>query len=356
MSEQEYISYFRQEIDAMSGYAPGEQPKDFDKVIKLNTNECPYPPAPGVKKVLEEFEPVKLRLYPDPVSQDLREEFAAMTGYKAENIMTGNGSDDLLTIITRCFTDKEKPLVCFDPSYSLYPTLAKLQGAECIKIALTEDFEIPEDVLDQAKKGNLFFIARPNAPTGNLLCKDKMHHICRNFKGIVVIDEAYADFSEDNCMDFVKTYSNVIVTRTFSKSRSLAGLRFSFAVAHPKIIEGMMKMKDSYNVSMLTQKVALASLLDKEYFADTVRKICQNRSLLADGLKALGFEINPSQANFLFVKPPVCAEKYFNGLKKHNILVRYFPQERTKDHVRITVGSEEEIARLLEVTRLLIAE
>ncbi|MBO5723293.1 MAG: histidinol-phosphate transaminase, partial [Lentisphaeria bacterium] len=319
MSEQEYISYFRQEIDAMSGYAPGEQPKDFDEVIKLNTNECPYPPAPGVKKVLEDFDPFKLRLYPDPVSQDLRKEFGAMNGYSADHIMTGNGSDDLLTIITRCFTDREKALVCFDPSYSLYPTLAKLQGAECIRIPLTENFDIPENVLDLAQKGNLFFIARPNAPTGNLLSKDAMHHICRNFKGIVVIDEAYADFSEDNCMDFVKLYSNVIITRTFSKSRSLAGLRFSFAVAHPKIIDGMMKMKDSYNVSMLTQKVAMASLKDNDYFTSTVRKVCRNREILAESLHALGFEINPSQANFLFAKPPVNAENYFNGLKKHNI-------------------------------------
>ncbi|MBO5960123.1 MAG: aminotransferase class I/II-fold pyridoxal phosphate-dependent enzyme, partial [Lentisphaeria bacterium] len=250
-NEKPYVSYFRPAIDAMLGYTPGEQPKGTD-VLKLNTNESPYPPAPGVRKMLADFDYERLRLYPDPMATEVRSEIAALFGLTYENVIAGNGSDDILNIAIRCFCDAERPVAFLDPSYSLYPTLAKLQGAEFIRIPLTENFDIPENVLDLAQKGNLFFIARPNAPTGNLLSKDAMHHICRNFKGIVVIDEAYADFSEDNCMDFVKLYSNVIITRTFSKSRSLAGLRFSFAVAHPKIMDGMMKMKDSYNVSMLT--------------------------------------------------------------------------------------------------------
>ena len=344
-----YTSYFRPGIDAMEGYTPGEQPKTMD-IIKLNTNESPFPPAPGVKQALLDFETVRLRRYPDPVSSVLREEIAAMNGYGPENIITGNGSDDLLTILTRCFTDENRAMACFDPSYSLYPTLAKLQGAPCIKIALTEDFDIPDDVLEQAKGANLFFIARPNAPTGNLFAKEKMERICAGFRGIVVIDEAYADFSRDNCMDFVKKYSNTVISRTFSKSRSLAGLRFAFAVAHPNIIEGMMKMKDSYNVSMLTQTLALASLRDGPYFEKCVGQIKTNRTTLAAGLRALGFEILPSETNFLFVKPPISAKKYFQDLKSANIVVRYFPMERTRCFVRITVGSEAENSALLAAT------
>ena len=344
-----YISYFRPGIDAMEGYAPGEQPKTGN-IVKLNTNESPFPPSPGVKQALLEFDTARLRRYPDPVSSLLREEISAMNGYEPENIITGNGSDDLLTILTRCFTDENRAMACFDPSYSLYPTLADLQGCRCIRIPLTESFDIPDDALERAAGANLFLIARPNAPTGNLFAKAAMDKICSGFKGIVVIDEAYADFSRDNCLEFVKKYSNVVITRTFSKSRSLAGLRFAFAVAHPKIIAGMMKMKDSYNVSMLTQKLALASLRDSAYFEKCVSEIKANRIFLAEGLRALSFEVLPSETNFLFVKPPENAGKYFQDLKCRNILVRYFPMERTCSFVRITVGSSDEIAALLQAT------
>ena len=349
-----YKSYFRPGIDAMEGYTPGEQPKTMD-IIKLNTNESPFPPAPGVKQALLDFETVRLRRYPDPVSSVLREEIAAMNGYGPENIITGNGSDDLLTILTRCFTDEHRAMACFDPSYSLYPTLANLQGAPCIRVPLTDDFDIPDDVLERAAGANLFFIARPNAPTGNLFAKVKMERICAGFKGIVVIDEAYADFSRDNCMELVKKYANVVITRTFSKSRSLAGLRFAFAVAHPKIIEGMMKMKDSYNVSMLTQVLALASLRDPGYFEKCVNEIKANREVLAESLRKLSFEILPSETNFLFVRPPKNAKKYFEDLKLKNIVVRYFPMTRTCNYVRITVGSAAENAALLKATEEILS-
>ena len=350
----EYISYFRPGIDAMEGYTPGEQPKSTD-VIKLNTNENPFPPSPGVRQALLDFETGRLRRYPDPIASALLKEFAEMNGYGPENIIAGNGSDDLLTILTRCFTDESRAMACFDPSYSLYPTLAKLQGARCIQIPLTDDFDLPDNALEQAAGANLFFIARPNAPTGNSFAKAKIEAICAGFKGIVVIDEAYADFSRNTCMDFVKKYSNVVISRTFSKSRSLAGLRFAFAVAHPKIIEGMMKMKDSYNVAMLTQTLAMASLLDMPYFEKCVAEIKANRAALAAGLKALGFEILPSETNFLFVRPPKNAKKYFEDLKLQNIVVRYFPMERTCNYVRITVGSAEENAALLKATEEILS-
>ncbi len=353
--DRSYTSHFRPEIDNMAGYTPGEQPKE-PNIIKLNTNESPYPPAPGVAKALACFDAAKLRLYPDPLCTAVRAEIAVMTGYSPENIIAANGSDELLTIITRCFTDAMRPMVCFDPSYSLYPTLAALQGAKCLRIPLTDDFEVPEDVLKQAEEANLFIIARPNAPTGNLFPKSRMEKICADFHGIVVIDEAYVDFSRDNCMDFVKNYPNVIVMRTFSKSRSLAGLRFGYAVAHPKIIEGMVKMKDSYNVPTLTQKLALASLWEKSYFDTCIARVKTNREVLSIGLKELNFNVLPSEANFVFAAPPKNAKNFFLDLKRRNILVRYFPTARTCSYVRITVGSIEEISVLLKTTKEILSE
>lgn len=346
-----YVSHFRPDIDRISGYVPGEQPKE-NGIIKLNTNESPYPPAPGVEKILREFDSAKLRLYPDPVSQDLRAEISANCGVSIENVIAGNGSDDILTIITRCFADATRPIACFHPSYSLYPTLAELQGAPCVKINLTENFDIPDDVLKQAAGANIFMIARPNAPTGNLFAMEKMEKICAEFNGIVLIDEAYADFSKDNCIGFVKRFPNVIICRTFSKSRSLAGLRFGYAIAHEKVIEGMMKMKDSYNVSMLTQKLALASLWDKRYFEDAVVKIKASREALMLGLTEQKFSVVPSETNFVFAAPPDRnGKRYFLELKRHNILVRYFPDCRTCEYVRITIGLPGDMAGLLSITK-----
>ena len=353
--ERTYISHFRPEVDNISGYTPGEQPKE-PGIIKLNTNESPYPPSPGVSKAMAAFDASNLRLYPDPLATVIRAEIAVMTGFSIDNIFAGNGSDELLTIVTRCFADARRPMACFEPTYSLYPTLAALQGAECIRIPLTEDFGIPDDVLKQAEEANIFMIARPNAPTSNLFPKNQMEKICADFHGIVLIDEAYVDFSSDNCLDFVRTYPNVIVMRTFSKSRSLAGLRFGYAVAHPKIIEGMIKMKDSYNIPMLTQKLALASLWDKAYFDDCVAKIKTNREVLVFGLKELNFKVLPSETNFVFAAPPKNAKNYFLDLKRRNILVRYFPTARTCSYVRITVGSIEEISVLLKTTREILSE
>ncbi len=349
-----YVSYFRPEIDNMTGYTPGEQPKV--PVIKLNTNENPYPPSPEVKKTLASFAYDRLRLYPDPLALEVRAEIAAMTGFSVDNIIAGNGSDDILTIVTRCFCDVRRPMVCFEPTYSLYPTLAGLQGAPCIRIQLTEDFEIPEDALSQARSANLFMIARPNAPTGNLFPKEKIEEICASFNGVVLIDEAYADFARNNCLDFVRKYPNVIVSRTFSKSRSLAGLRFGFAIAHEKIIEGMMKMKDSYNVPMLTQKLALASLWDRAYFENGVAKVKMTREALTLSLRELGFKVIPSETNFVFAAPPTDAKNYFLDLKRRNILVRYFPAARTCAYVRITIGTPEEMTELLKVTRELLGK
>lgn len=346
-----YVSYFRPEIDEMEGYTPGEQPK-VPGIIKLNTNENPYPPAPGVFERLKGGDMTRLRLYPDPVGSELRGVIASLHGLDEANVIAGNGSDDILTITARSFSDKTRAIACPDPTYSLYPVLAQLQGAPCLRIPLDDGFALPKDFAEKAKGASIVMLARPNAPTGNSFPKEDVERLCATFKGIVFIDEAYVDFANDDCVDFVKRFSNVIVSRTFSKSRSLAGLRFGYALANAKIIEGMMKVKDSYNVNYLTQLLALASLKDPAYLASTVAKVKASREKLAVSLKALGFSIVPSQTNFLFVSPPSGDGKaYFQALRESKILVRYFPSPATCAYVRITIGTDAQMDALLSATK-----
>lgn len=344
-------SYFRPEIDAMSGYVPGEQPKMAD-LVKLNTNENPYPPSPKVREVLEKFSYERLRRYPDPLADALRDAIAAEFGVKRENVIAGNGSDDILTMAFRCFTAPDRPLACLNPTYSLYPELAKMQGAPVIRIALdpAEDFAMPENLLEQAKKANLLIITRPNAPTGNSFPLDFMREICRNFDGVVLFDEAYADFADDNCMEFAKTFDNVLVSRTFSKSYSLAGLRLGFAVGNAALIHGMFKVKDSYNLDMLTQEIARAAFADQRYMKENAARIRATRGELAESLRALGFSVVPSQTNFLFAAPPDGdGQRCFLKLREAAVIVRYFSGPVTGRYVRITIGTPEEMARLLAV-------
>ena len=345
-------SYFRKEIDAIAGYVPGEQPK-LANLIKLNTNENPYPPSPQVTEVLRNFDPDRLRRYPDPTADALRELFAASVGMKRENIIIGNGSDDLLTMIFRAFTSPELPVAIFDPTYSLYPVLAAMQGAKVIKIALDrENFSYPEDAVSRAGNANLLIITRPNAPTGNCASRELVRQICRDFDGIVLIDEAYSDFSLDNCADLAAEFDNVLVMRTFSKGSSMAGLRLGYAFGNENLINGLMKLKDSYNVDMLSQELAKANFVDRAYREKCVRQIVSDREKLATDLTALGFKVIPSSANFLFAAPPDGdGEGCFAALREKAVIVRYFPGEITGRYLRITIGTPTENARLLEVLK-----
>lgn len=347
----EYVSYFRPGIDAMSGYTPGEQPK-LESMLKLNTNESPYPPSPGVQRAMAEFDAARLRFYPDPVASDICTALASGFHLPSGCVIAGNGSDDILNLVIRCFCDSERPVAIPDVTYSLYPVLASLQGAGCIRIPLDEDFQLPEDIVERAGNANLLMIPRPSAPAGNSFLRERMAEICRSFRGIVLIDEAYADFASDNCVDFVREMPNVIVARTFSKSRSLAGLRFGYAFAHPAIIAGLMKMKDSYNVSSLAQHLALASLRDEAYFQDCIAKIKLAREMLFLGLLDLGFRVIESEANFLFASPPDGdAERYFHRLREKHVIVRYFPGARTGKFVRISIGTPRQMSELFILTR-----
>lgn len=344
-------SYFRPEIDALAGYTAGEQPK-IANLIKLNTNENPYPPSQAVQDALRSFDIGRLRRYPDPFADELRDLFAADTAVKRENVIVGNGSDDLLTMCFRAFTSPDHPVAVFEPSYSLYPVLAAMQGAEVIKVKLdsTCGFSYPADGAQQATKANMLVITRPNAPTGTLCPKDLVRQYCKEFDGIVLIDEAYGDFSADNCMDLVKEFDNVIVMRTFSKSCSMAGVRLGYAVSNPVIIEGLMKLKDSYNVDMLSQIVGKANYLDKEYRAKCIAAIKRDRNDLYAALLKIGFEIPESHANFLFAAPPDGdGENCFRYLRENAVLVRYFKGDVTGRYIRITIGTPEENRRVLEL-------
>ncbi len=344
-------SYFRKEIDALAGYVPGEQPK-LSKLVKLNTNENPYPPSPRALEALHQIAPEAMRRYPDPSADALCGAIARRFGVARNQVIAGNGSDDILTMVFRAFTAPDKPVAVLEPSYSLYPVLAAMQGAPVIRIPLAgEDFSMPENVPEQAEGANFLALVRPNAPTGNAYPKEAIRKICREFDGMVMVDEAYADFAPDNCMDLVKEFPNVIISRTFSKSYSFAGMRLGFAVSSPEVIAGLVKLKDSYNLDAATQAAGLAAFEDTEYLAETVGKICAERENLRRELIRLGFKVGQSQSNFLFAAPPDGdGERYFRYLRDHAVIVRYFPGPVTGKYVRITIGTPEQDRALLDLT------
>lgn len=346
------IPEVRENIRTMSGYVPGEQPK-WSKIVKLNTNENPYPPSPRVGEILKSFDFEHLRRYPDPVGQALREEIAAYHGISPDQVLCANGSDDVLTIVSRCFIDEKHPAAFPVPTYSLYRTLAELQCAQTITVPLEKDhdFALPSDFAERIRGASLLFLARPNAPTGNTYPMEMMERLCSSFSGMILFDEAYADFSCDNCAELVKKYRNVLVSRTFSKSRSLAGVRFGYVTGDPEIITELMKAKDSYNVNMMTQAVALASFRDRAYLAETTARVCATRVKYQEKFLQVGFRVIPSQTNFLFASPPDGDGKsYFEFLRTKQILVRYFPGETTGAFVRISIGTEEDMSFLFDCT------
>lgn len=350
-------SYFRANIDAMHGYTPGEQPK-LANLVKLNTNENPFPPSPKVAEALKNIDYQRLRLYSDPLADDLRDTIAQINGVTRDMVIAGNGSDDILTMVFRAFADETHPVAVLEPTYSLYPVLAQMQNTPAvIKIELELPFfTLPDNLLARAQGANLLVITRPNAPTGNSFDLSKMEEICRKFDGIVFFDEAYADFADDNCLELAKKFDHVIVSRTSSKSYSLAGLRLGYAIGHPALIDGLFKLKDSYNLDMLTQTLGKAAFADQEYLRQTVKTIRLFRQELTDKFHELKFTVIPSQANFLFVSPPDGdGQRYFKLLRDEAIIVRYFAGPVTGAFVRITVGNPEQNARLMQVTRKIFA-
>jgi histidinol-phosphate aminotransferase len=335
----------RQSVRELHAYTPGEQPRRAG-LIKLNTNENPYPPSPRVGEVLSRMAPEVLRLYPDPVSSSLRQVVADLHGVQKEQVFVGNGSDEILALCTRAFVEDDGAIGYFEPSYSLYPVLAAIRNVPGMACELTDHFEWPETDPDPA---SLYFLANPNAPTSMLFPKARVQSFCESFPGVVLIDEAYVDFARETCIDLARTKANVLVMRTLSKSYSLAGIRLGYVVGPAELIEALFKIKDSYNVDRITQEVATAALRDQAHMRGNAARIRTTRERLAGSLKARGFDVCPSETNFLWVRPERrVAQDVFEELKARDVLVRYFPGARTGAYLRITVGSDAEVDRLLE--------
>jgi len=338
------MSRIRKSVEAMQGYVPGEQPKD-PEILKLNTNENPYPPSPKVAEALVGASE-RFRLYPDPVCMKLREAIAELHGVTVDQVIAGNGSDETLALCTRAFVENNGSIGWLEPSYSLYPILSDIADVETRPVPLTPDFKwaVPDEF-----ESDLFFLTNPNAPTGMMVEKGTLLAFCQRFPGVVVIDEAYADFAPDNCMDLVDQVDNLIVMRTFSKSYGLAGLRVGYAVGAPKLIEAMYKIKDSYNLNLLTQLAAEAAIRDDAYKRATADKIMATRERTAAALRERGWHLEDSHTNFLWAKPPApaTAAQVFAALRKQKIVVRYFPAPATSAFIRITIGTDAQMDRFL---------
>ena len=342
----------RPNVAAMAGYVPGEQPRG-GSVVKLNTNESPYPPSPKVfEAVRAALTGDRLRKYPEPSGQTFREAASGVLGIDPDSILIGNGSDDILTILTRAFVPQRGSIVSLTPSYILYKSLAEIQGAQFQTVPFTADWQLPEPW--PMRGADLTFVANPNSPTGTVVPPGAIARLSE-VAGPLVLDEAYADFAETNGLKLAS--KTVIVSRTLSKSYALAGIRFGFAVADPALVRELLKVKDSYNCDVLSLAAATAAILDQAHLAKTRRKIMATRERLAEGLQALDFTVTPSQANFVWCRLADRPEKpIYEALKARNILVRYMDYDRYGDGLRISVGTDAEIDTLLiELANILSA-
>lgn len=349
-------------------YVPGEQPK-IKGLIKLNTNENPYPPSPGVFEAIRKALDGRLRLYPNPTAQKLRERLARVHRCSPENVIVGNGSDDLLALATRAFVEpaggrsgrnSASTVQFFTPSYSLYPVLANIHGATINAVPLEKDFRLPP--LSSLRtsgswdfRAALSFITTPNAPSGRAYATAELSRLCAAQRGIVLLDEAYVNFARENAMALAQRFSHVLVARTFSKAYSLCFMRVGYCIGHPTLIAALDKVRDSYNVNGLGQIAAEAALNDAAFYRAQFKTIIATRERLATALKALGFEVLPSQTNFLLAKPPgPPAKAWLQALRERKILVRWFAAPEIRDFLRITVGTDAEADALLRAARALV--
>jgi histidinol-phosphate aminotransferase len=375
------FSLVRPLVHKLHAYVPGEQPK-IKGLIKLNTNENPYPPSPHVLKAVKSAVDGRLRLYPNPTALLLREKLAKLHRCQPENIIVGNGSDELLALAVRAFVEPAQPATrnpqparatvqYFHPSYSLYPVLADIHGAEKNIVPLNANFALPS-VLELKRAGlwdfnaALTFITTPNAPSGRGYPTVELEKICRAMSGVVVLDEAYVDFARENAMKLALKYPHVIIARTFSKAYSLCFQRVGYFVAHPELVAALDKIRDSYNVNGLGQIAANATLDDLPYYRANFRKIISTREELSRSLTKLGFRVLPSQTNFILAKPPgnllpasrrqgtFTAKDWLQKLREKKILVRWFSQPEVKDYLRITIGTPAEAEALVRAVKAIM--
>ena len=344
---------WEQNVRKVVPYVPGEQPKDTD-VIKLNTNENPYPPAPEVRRILDDFNESDMRLYPDPEADVLVSALAENYGLDKSQIFVGVGSDDVIAMAYMTFFNSDKPVLFPDITYSFYDVWAEVFRIPYETKPLTADFRIdPADY--NCENGGIIF-PNPNAPTGVLESLDTVEQIIKaNPNSVVIVDEAYIDFGGESCLPLIDKYENLLVVQTFSKSRSMAGMRIGFAMGNTKLIKFMNDVKfsvNSYTMNRVTQICGAAAVRDKSYFEDTVNRIITTRERTKTVLSEMGFTFPDSKSNFLFAKPPVkSAGEVFSELKKRKIFVRWWDKPLIKDYLRISIGTDEEMDRLFEALK-----
>lgn len=361
----------RSNVRRLQAYVPGEQPR-IPGLVKLNTNENPYPPSPRVLRAVRAAVDGRLRLYPDPTARPLRERLARFHRCRPENIIVGNGSDELLAMATRAFVDPSpasgraagpkgrRTVQFFTPSYSLYPVLASIHGAVSNPVPLRPDFSLP--TVGELRRAGVWdfraaltFVTTPNAPGGRGYSTADLEALCRAQHGVVILDEAYVDFAEENAMRLAVEYPHVLVSRTFSKAYSLCFQRVGYFVGAADLVDALQKIRDSYNVNGLGQAAALATLGDLAYYRAGFRRILRSRERLARALTLLGFRVLPSSTNFLLARPPAFpAKAWLEELRGRKVLVRWFDQPGIRDWLRITIGSEPEVEALIRAARIIL--
>ncbi len=349
--------YFSTKYQKLTPYTPGEQPKG-QTFIKLNTNESPFPPSERAVKGAEEAAK-RLQLYSDPECRALTEKVAKLLNVEYENVLMTNGSDEILNFAFMAYCDAEHPAAFADITYGFYPVFAELNGIPYQTVPLKEDFSI--DIRDYFGLGKTIFIANPNAPTGLALSRDEIEQIIKNNPDtVVVIDEAYVDFGAESCVPLIKKYDNLLVTQTFSKSRSMAGARLGFGVASRALIADLNTVKFStnpYNVNSMTMAAGLGMLADEEQTVKNCRTIMENRAFASEELKKLGFVMTESKTNFMFARhSEISGEELYLKLREKGILVRHFKAERIADYNRITVGTHEQMQALIDACRAILEE
>jgi histidinol-phosphate aminotransferase len=348
--------YWNELVCKLDPYVPGEQPKDR-KYIKLNTNENPYPPSPKVLEAIKKATDSSLRLYPDPNCDELRQTLAKYFNLSSDEVFIGNGSDEVLAFSFMTFFSPEKPVLFADITYSFYKVYANLCNLQTRIIPLDENFKIPIDEFCVENGG--IVIPNPNAPTGDYIAAEDLKRIldkCEN--SVVVIDEAYIDFGGESAAKYINDYPNLLVVHTLSKSRSLAGLRIGFALGHRDLIEGLNRVKNSinsYTIDRLALVGAVAAIEDEDYFKNTSLKICSTRERTSAALRELGFRVLDSKANFIFIShTEFSAKNLFQDLRNRGILVRHFNQSRIDNFLRVSIGTDEEMDKLIIILQEII--
>lgn len=343
------MKLLRNNVKTSAGYVPGEQPID-PRVIKLNTNENPYPPSPRVLEAIRAVTAEQLRRYPSPSGQAFREAAARLHNVTPDHILTFNGGDELLSVAIRAAADENDTVAFFEPSYSLYPVLTQIHGARANILSYNIDgtrWSLPANV--ENTDAAIMLIVNPNAPSGHLEPVEKLAAIAASFRGLLVIDEAYVDFAPQSSLDLVRQFPNVLILRTMSKGYSLAGLRFGYAIAQPQLLREIEKVRDSYPVDAIAIAAATAAITDQPYARDTWQKVKTERARMTAELQKLGFTMPESHSNFVLATAPQKrdAKSIYETLKARGILVRWWQLPRIADKVRITIGTPEQNNRLL---------